>query len=320
MAQPTNLYDTYDVVGRREDLTDAIYMISPTRTPVLMMAGRAEAKNRYHEWQSDSLAAVDDDNAVIEGDDATTNQVNPTTRVGNHCQISDKVIALSGTVEAEKRAGRKSEWAREMRKKSKELKRDMEAIISRNKASVAGSSVLARRCASIEAFLTTNVSRGGGAGASGGFAGGVVAAAVDGDVRALTETLFKNVLETMWTNGAEAPVILVGPKMKKKISSTFDGAGKVQRRQDAVSKRVTAAVDVYDSDWGQHRIMPSRWNRDRTILYLDPDYIKLAYLRGFRTRPLAVLGDSDRKQMLVEYTLEVNESAHGALADLDVAA
>ena len=50
---------------------------------------------------------------------------------------------------------------------------------------------------------------------------------------------------------------------------------------------------------------------------LDPEYAAVAYLRPFQTIELAKNGDSDRTQLLVEYTLEVkNEAAHGIAADL----
>jgi hypothetical protein len=50
---------------------------------------------------------------------------------------------------------------------------------------------------------------------------------------------------------------------------------------------------------------------------LDPEYAAVSYLRPFQTIELAKNGDSDRTQLLVEYTLEVkNEAAHGIIADL----
>jgi hypothetical protein len=43
----------------------------------------------------------------------------------------------------------------------------------------------------------------------------------------------------------------------------------------------------------------------------------VAYLRPFQTKDLAIVGDAERTQLLVEYTLEVrSESAHGIVADL----
>ena len=40
---------TYDTVGIREDLQDAIYQISPTSTPFMSTIGKSKAKNTYHE-------------------------------------------------------------------------------------------------------------------------------------------------------------------------------------------------------------------------------------------------------------------------------
>ena len=40
---------TYDTVGIREDLQDAIYQISPTSTPFMSTIGKSKAKATYHE-------------------------------------------------------------------------------------------------------------------------------------------------------------------------------------------------------------------------------------------------------------------------------
>ena len=69
MAQPANTFDSYDSVGTREDLQDKIYMVSPEKTPVLSMGRKLKAQQKFHEWQRDSLAAPNKDNAVIEGDE-----------------------------------------------------------------------------------------------------------------------------------------------------------------------------------------------------------------------------------------------------------
>ena len=122
MAQPTNLYDTYDTKGIREDLVDVIYNISPEDTPILSAIPRAVATSTSHEWQTDALADPAA-NAVIEGDDATIDAMSATVRVKNYTQIQDKVIAVSGTQSSVDAAGRADEMAYQMAKKSKELKK-----------------------------------------------------------------------------------------------------------------------------------------------------------------------------------------------------
>ena len=116
-------FKTNDAVGLREDLIDTIYDISPTETPFMSSIGKTKATATYHEWQTDSLAAVDTSNAAVEGADATSATLAPTTRLGNYTQIVQKTIQTSGTLDVVNKAGRKSEKAYQLAKASAELKR-----------------------------------------------------------------------------------------------------------------------------------------------------------------------------------------------------
>ena len=106
MAVDSNLFISYDAQGIRENLSDAIYDISPEDTPIMSGAGRADAENTLFEWQTDELPAASSTNAQLEGDDASIEEQEPTTRVGNYVQISRKTVAVSGTEEAVNKAGR----------------------------------------------------------------------------------------------------------------------------------------------------------------------------------------------------------------------
>ena len=64
-------YQTYTAIGQREDLSNVIYDISPTDTPIMSSIGKSKATAVYHEWQTDSLAAATTNTAAVEGDDAT---------------------------------------------------------------------------------------------------------------------------------------------------------------------------------------------------------------------------------------------------------
>ena len=313
MAQPSNTYDTYDMVGIREDLSNIIYRISPEETPMLTMAAREKATARNFEWQIDALASAVATNAVIEGDDATTDAITATTRVGNYTQISDKVILLSGTAQVVNTAGRSKEMALQISKRGKELKLDIDTNISQNRASVAGNSTTARESGSFESWLTTNDDRGAG-GSQGGASGSAVTAPTDGTQRAFTEAMMKTVLRLGYTSGAKLSNVLLGP-WNKQIFSAFTGNATKQVMAD--KETLFAAIDLYVSDYGRHAVRPSRNIRDRSALFIDPDYLAVAYLRPFQTKELAKTGDSDRFQLLAEYTLVVrNEAAHGIVADL----
>ena len=310
-------YQTYTAIGQREDLANVIYNISPTDTPFMTSVGKTSATAVYHEWQKDSLAAVNTSNAVVEGAAASDATLSPTTRIGNRTQISAKTVKVSGTLETVNKAGRKSEKAYQLAKASAEIKRDMEAILLSNQVASAGDATTARTLGGLQAWLNTNYSGGtsGTAGASG------TTARVTGTDRAFTQTILNTVIQSAYVAGGSPKILMVTPAQKV-VASTF--AGIATRYKDIpsnVQASIIAAADVFVSDFGTISIVPNRFipntDSDDVAFLLDPEMASVAYLRPFQTNELAKTGDADVTQLLVEYTLEVkNEAAHGIIADL----
>jgi len=310
MAQPTNTFDTYDSVGEREDLSDVIYNISPTDTPFLSSAAKTQSTAVLHEWQTDALASASTSNAVIEGDEATLDAVTATTRLSNSCQIMDKTVVITGTQEAVDKAGRASELAYQIAKKAKELKRDMEAQITTNNAEVTGSATAAREMGSLGAWVATNDVM-GTSGTSGSVGN---TARTDGTQRVFTESLLKSVIKSVWDEGGDPTMIMVGPFNKQKLSGFTGNSTRFDAGADAT---LYTSVDVYASDFGQLQVVPNRFSRDRDAYVLDMNYWGVAFLRDFSMHELSKTGDSEKRQLLVEATLESrNEAASGLVADL----
>ena len=310
MAQPTNTFDTYDSVGEREDLSDVIYSISPTDTPFISSAAKTKATAVLHEWQTDALAAASTSNAVIEGDEATLDAVTATSRLSNSSQIMDKTVVITGTQEAVDKAGRASELAYQIAKKAKELKRDMEATITGNQAEVTGNASTARKLGSLGAWVATNDDF-GASGASGS-AGNT--ARTDGTQRAFTEASLKTVIKNVWNAGGDPSMVMVGPFNKQKLSGFTGNSTRFDAGADAT---LYTSVDVYASDFGQLQVVPNRFSRDRDAYVLDMNYWGIAFLRDFTMHELSKTGDSEKRQLLVEATLESrNEGASGLVADL----
>ena len=310
MAQPTNTFDTYDSIGEREDLSDVIYNISPTDTPFLSSAAKTKSTAVLHEWQTDALAAASTSNAVIEGDEATLDAVTATTRLSNSCQIMDKTVVITGTQEAVDKAGRASEIAYQIAKKAKELKRDMEAQLTTNNAEVTGSATAAREMGSLGAWVATNDVM-GTSGTSGSVGN---TARTDGTQRAFTEDLLKSVIKSVWNEGGDPTMIMVGPFNKQKLSGFTGNSTRFDAGADAT---LYTSVDVYASDFGQLQVVPNRFSRDRDCYVLDMNYWGIAFLRDFSMHELSKTGDSEKRQLLVEATLESrNEAASGLVADL----
>ena len=309
-------FGTSTGIGLREDLTDVIYNISPTETPFMSTIGKNKATAVYHEWQTDTLAAATTANAAVEGADATSATLSPTTRVGNYTQIIQKTVQVSGTIEAVNKAGRKSEKAYQLAKASAEIKRDLETILLSNQARSAGSSTTARKMGSVLSWLVTNTSKASD-GANPSTAGSTTR--TDGTARTFTETLLKTVVASVFSSGGSPKVLMVGATGKQKVSS-FAGIA-VNRYQITKPEQgvIIGAADIYQSDFGQMAIVPNRFMRSRDALVIDPEYASLAYLRPFSTNDLAKTGDSENTQLLAEVTLEMkNEAAHGIIADLDM--
>jgi len=316
MALPSNTFATYEAFGNREDLSDEIYRIDPTDTPFMSGIDRTSATAVNHEWQIQNLASVDSSNNVLEGDDATTDAVTATVRRGNICQISDKVARVTGTQQAVDHAGRGDELDYQAMLKGLELKRDMETILcGRNVAKNAGADATARVTAGVLSWIKTNTSKGGGAGADPSAADGT-SLRTDGTQRAFTEPLLKTVLSAIWTSGGKPDVIMAGA-FNKQVFSTF--TGRATPTEDTRAKKITAAVDAYESDFGTLRLVPDRFQRSRDVLVLQFDMWAVAYIKGRKmaSLTLAKTGDSDRRQILSEYGLEArNEASSGGVFDL----
>lgn len=310
-------YQTYTAIGQREDLSDVIYNISPTETPFMSSVGKSKATAVYHEWQTDSLAAVNVSNAAVEGATASDATMSPTSRVGNRTQISQKTVKISGTLEAVNKAGRKSEKAYQLAKASSEIKRDMEAILLSNQVAASGNSTTARTLGGLQTWLNSNYSGGtNGTAGSGG-----TTARVTGTDRSFTATLLNTVMQSAYTNGGSPTMLLVTPAQKV-VASTFTGIATRYRDVPANQQaQIINAADVYVSDFGIIQIVPDRFipnsDSDDTAFLLDTEMAAVAYLRPFQTVELAQTGDAELTQLLVEYTLEVkNEAAHGIISDL----
>lgn len=320
MTVPAGTFQTFQAVGNREDLEDIIYDISPMETPFQSMISKGKATATRHEWQTDALASAAT-NAQLQGDDATVLTATPTVRLSNLCQILSKTISVSGTQEAVDKAGRDSEFAYQTQKRMKELKRDLELSLTRNQASTSGAAGTAATMASLESWLATNeTSVGSGAGTTPGFASGSVASPTDPTATGtVTEAVLKRMISQVWTAGGDPAVLMVGPLTKQKISGGFSGiATRFRDVPSGKQAQITSGVDLYVSDFGDHKIIPNRFMRDRNIFLLDMDYWELARLRPLQSWPLAKTGDSEKKQMLMEVTLvSKNEAASGKIADID---
>lgn len=298
MATLTDAGQSYTLSGsagvglhNAEDVGDFITNISPAETPFVSNLGQVTATGVVHDFLEHSLASADATHVWIEGTDASLTTPTALTRHTNVCQINAKAVAVSGTQDKVKKYGMGTELAYRVLLHTKEIKRDMETAALQNTAGdyATGSTTIARRIKGVEAFVTTNTAT---------------------VTTAPTQTGINTQLQAAWLAGGNPDTIFVNGNNKQQISSLTTG---VTKNLDASDRRLVTAVDVYESDFGVMKVVPDRFDNTQTVKILEMDLFRLAQLRPMEVSPLAKTGDTTKRQLLCEWTLECRAESGNAI-------
>ena len=323
----------------REDVMNKIWDISKIPLPFTDMVGSGSAKNEYKEWTTDELAQPDVTNAVVDGSDATGNDTKTGARVGNHHQISDKVVKVSYRADASDTIGRAKELAYQLTRRQQELKRDVDAIALENQASVADDGdTVAGKAGGLPSWLVTSVINGtvGGFDNGGGGTTVTTAWASSGGVLPLSEADVRDTVESIYNEGGDPTKMMSIPGVIRKFSEyLFTSSARVATLMSDQGKSQSKAaalgsVNVFVTDFGTLDLVPNRLQQKQQaaapddsafVFILDPEYLELCYLEGYRTDMLAKTGLAENRQMAVDWSLVVNtEKAHGMIGDVDFTA
>jgi hypothetical protein len=322
----------------REDVMDMVYNLDEgIPTPFTDMVRSGSHSNAYSEWTEDDLTAVDITNAVVDGADASGNDTAVGTRVGNRQQISDKTVRISHVSEAVDSIGSIGRMAYQTAKRLMDLRRDVEAIAVGRQASVADDgNTTAGKTAGLAAWIATNADVGAGAGAVGGFDSStkLVDAPVAGTVRALTWANVRSRLEEVYTAGGYPSVLMSIPAVIKGINTFLFGSGGDPYRAaptanvQGTSPATQAAqgwITVVLSDFGislslvDNRLQ-QKYNSSTAadVFILDPAYLGLSYLGGYRNDELGKTGHSEMRMLSTTWMTKCfREDAHALIADID---
>jgi len=309
-----------------------IWDISVIPLPFTDLVGDSEShENEYCEWTKDKLQAVNPNNAVLDGADAGADNNKIGTRVGNHSQISNKVVSASSRAKDGGTIAIGDAYAYQVLKRQQELKRDVDAIAMMNQASVADDGAVAGRVGGFDAWIVTNTNN-GATGANGGFqtGTGLVTAATPGTARALSETIVRDVAQAVWEAGGNPSVLMGRPKVIRKLSSyMFSSSAQVATLMSDVNEKrgaaiATGSVNVFVTDFGvvlemvANRLQQPTSAGVSTLFLIDPEKVSLSYLARPTTIELAKTGLSQKGEMYVDWSLKVfSEEAHGAIRGVD---
>ncbi|RMD73093.1 MAG: phage head protein [Cyanobacteria bacterium J149] len=286
---------TYDVSTNVRDVTDLISVVANTETPFYSGLRRVKANGTYHEAQYHDLT-TGQDNAQVEGADYTLSKESVPSTLGNYTQIFFKNAKVSKTQQAVQMYGVEDLLAQEVEWKMKELATDVEKALLQGTGN-SGASGTARELTGALALISTNVETGSGSGAE-----------------TLTEDMFNDALETIWSNGGRPKDVYVNSSQKRKISAFTASSTK---NVDANDKKLVNSVDVYESDFGVLSIHLDAYMPSDQVLIADKSMFAVAQLRPFTVEDYPSIGSYVAKVIEGELTLECNnEKAHGKIVDL----
>lgn len=288
MAQITN-YDT--TAGNREDINDALQLVSPEDTPLFTRLPDAVAEAVQHQWVEYTLA-TGSGNADIEGSVTTGASSSSKARLKNYTQIMSKTGAVSGTQRSVSTVGGQDEFGFEMTKRMKEWKLGAESDLILQISGV-GSTTTARTMTGLVDAIRTNRVTG------------------SATTVALTETAFNDLAQLIWDSGAAANSCYVHGFNKRRISQ-FATSNVRQMQTDATLKN---RISVYEGDFGTFDIILDRYVPKSVGIMLQENLFRKAWLRKPKSFPLAKRGDVDEFEIVGEWTLEyLNQRAGGILS------
>ena len=322
-----------------EDVMQKIFDISKIPLPFTDLVGSSTHKNERFDWVVDELRAPDVTNARVDGSDAGAAAEAGGARVGNHSQISDEVIAVSYRADASDTIGRTKELAYRITRGNQQIRRDVEAIALNNQASVAGTDTVAGVTGGLPSWIETTVMNADGSAATPGghnMTTGLTEKCSVGDGSAATGISFaalKTAIQGVYEQGGEVTHFMSNPGVIGALSTyMFDNEARVatltsDQGAPANSKATAlSSVNVLVSDFGTIKLVPNRLQpldeNDNAIGFLlDPEYVSLSYLEGYRTDTLAKTGLAEKRQISVDWGLRVHtEKAHGMIVNIDPAA
>ena len=282
-------YKTYDQVGAKEDVSDIISNISPTKTPFQSMIGSDTTHNTLFEWQEDELAAVRD-NAQVEGFTATDATLSPTVMRQNYTQILEKTIKVSGSADKRDTYGRAKESAYQIAKAMKEVKRDLEhGFVGTGQSAVAGDSATARKFAGYQAQLNA----------------AMINTTTGGVGTPIGEAILLTTLQELWAAGADPSVLMVTADDSLIVADFAKSSGRSREIQNgSKDKAIVNAVDLYVSPFGEIRVHLNRFLKAGDSLVFDPANWKSVTFRNWFRETLAKDGDNLKMMVVGEFSLK----------------
>jgi hypothetical protein len=312
-------------ISNREDLSNELAILAPEETPILSLASKGKASSTYTEWTVDSLSSPVT-TGVSEGADVTSfsDKFADRARLGNYIQLMRRDYLVSNLQQAVTSVG-PANIAQAEAKSMREIKRDIEATIASNKEmSVENGAGTPYGMRGLGQWILSSAQ-----------AVNPVPAAYRTSTNSIltaapTESAFNGMLGSIFAaNGEMNSLTLVADVALRRVISNFArsttsaSSQTYHVNQDATSKTITLAVNLYDSDFGIVKIvngnpscMPAVNASTGGVGYvINPKYLGFNTLIPMGATRLENQGGGERGYIDVAGTLVCKHpQAHGKIA------
>jgi len=316
-----------------EDVMQQIFDISKISLPFTSMAGSDTCSNAFTEWTTDRLRDPQLGQWVVDGADSDKNDSNTGLRIGNHCGILDKELQVTERASASDTVGKSNELAYQVMMRGDELRRDVEANAIHIQGSQSDDGDTVPGIPAGLGAMVTQFDTGSGA-TGGGFANGSWTEITPGARVPLTETMIRDAAQAAWEDGADPSQLMSVPSVLRRLSEyMFTSSSRIATLTGETNNEGPAtamgSVNVFLTDFGvTMTFVPNRLQQTyldvsasdlaAAVYILDPAFVRLSFLKGYRTEPLAKTGLAEKRQIAVDWTLKVLElDAHRVLLDID---
>lgn len=256
---------------------------------------------------ADNAVVIIQSGAAIDGADVGASRETTRTEQANYSQIFSAPVSVSGSKQAVTNVGVVDEksYQENMRliEKLRELQR---AVITgeEHDSSPEGTSAIARTMNGIHHYISTHDLTAG-----------------SGDLSGLGTNLTLEVIKTVQrlvyeVSGVAPNGLAVGSLQKMRIDNILQTESRQRMNTEAT---VFDKVQFIDTDFGEMRVLLSRDVPPDAATFMTQSKIGVIPLgsRSFQVEELAKVGDSNRSQLIGEYTLEVaNEACHARVGGL----
>jgi len=315
---------TYNTAGDREDLTNALTILTPEDCPKTSTFSKStDAFNMLHEWQMDTLLPVSIA-GFVEGADVSSfsDQVAQRARVGNRQQLFFRTWAVSRSQLASDPAGVTNEMANSKAKAMREIKRDIEATIGSDNDLQTGTGMVPSKLRALGKWIST--SPGSDVPAAYTTPTASISTATSG---ALTESGFNDAFQSIFqqVGGARSYTLYSGPTLKRTISKFQRNASGTTAtqvyivNQDASQHQIDLNVTIYKGDFHDVTIIPDMFNgladnanpgtvtaqQQNRGYVIDPDLVGISYMFGVEPQDLPDFGGGPNGYLRCSMTLEV---------------